>query len=143
MSQRPRVLSIVLAVLLIGVLVRHWTLVRGVYWNLTGDPLNPLWSPAVLTYLLVVGGFLVLLIASAVGLLRLRPWGIYCAYALVPVSTILHGISLIPFLSDLLPTRELGIAAVLILNLTFLTAVMILHTAYRRANRQGQQDAAT
>lgn len=143
MRQGPRILSIVLGALLFGVLVRNWALVPGLLRTLTDDSPHPLWSAPVLTYVVVVGGFLVLLAAAAIGLLRVRPWGIYCGYALVPVSTILHGIPLVPLVSDLLPTLQFRIAAVFVLNIAFLTAIVILHASLRRDARHKQHGLAT
>jgi hypothetical protein len=135
-SPLARVLSLLLALLLIGVLLRYWMLVPGFFRSLI-DPMNPPWTSAGFTYTAVVGGFLALLGGATIGLFRRRVWGVYCAYALVPVSTILHGIPLIPFVSDLLPTLQFRIAAVFVLNLMFLTGAVILHLEYRKARRGG------
>lgn len=64
MRQGARTLSIVLGVLLVGVLVRYWILVAGLFRRLADDGLNLLWSAPALTYVVVVGGFLVLLVAA-------------------------------------------------------------------------------
>jgi hypothetical protein len=85
MPRLPRIPSHILALLLIGMLLEHFALVPGFFRNLT-DPLNPIWSASTLTYAIVVGGFLVLLTATIVGFFQGRIWGVYCAYALVPVS---------------------------------------------------------
>jgi len=132
----PRVLSLFLVLLLIGVLLRSWRLVPGLVRNLT-DPLSSSWSVASLTYTVVVGGFLALLSGAMVGLLRHRMWGVYCAYALVPVSTVLLGIPLVPFVSDLLPGVQWRTVAVIVLNLTFFAATVLLHLEHRKSMREG------
>jgi hypothetical protein len=138
MVASTRALSIALAVLLIAVLLRYWVLVEGLFRIARTDP----WSQASLLNLLVVGLFLGLLIASIVGLLKMRIWGIYAIYALVPVSTVLHGIALVPFVSGLLPT-QLRIGAVFVLNLAFLGAALILHRSWRkRLNSYGSSSPA-
>lgn len=136
MPRLPLVFSRLLVILLVGVLLRHWALIPGFFRNLA-DPINPILSASSLTYSVVVGGFLGLLVGAIVGLLRRRIWGVYCAYALVPVSTILHSIPLIPFISDLLPTLEVRIAAVAILNLAFLAIAALLHLSYHRVASAG------
>lgn len=136
MSKTSRLLSLALVVLLIGVLVRYWVLVQGLF----------VWPRGInifMTYLAVVGVFIGLLLGSIVGLVRLRAWGFYCVYLLVPVSTVLHGIPLVPFVSDLLPSPGLRIWAVSILNVAFLTTAVISHWSFlrgRKLNAGGLRD---
>ena len=142
-SRRSQVLSTFLAVLLIGVLFRYWAVVEIFFRSLAASWSETPSGSALITTL-VVGGFLGLLAASVVGLFRRRKWGVYCAYALVPVSTMLHSIPLVPFVSDLLPNLQLRIAAVFVLNLIFLAATILLHVEYRRtAIRTEQLEGAT
>lgn len=131
-----RVLSLSLALLLLGVLLRSWGLAPGLFRTLT-DPSSPPWSVASLTYTGVVAGLLALLGGAVLGLFRHRLWGVYCAYALVPVSTLLLGIPLVPFVSDLLPGARLRTAGVIVLNATFLAATVILHREYRKSRSEG------
>lgn len=86
---------------------------------------------------LAIGVFLTLLVASLVGLLRVEPWGFFAAYLLVPVSTILHGIALVPFVGRLLPSPEARIWSVLVLNLAFLAAPVIAHRGVYKSRRTG------
>ena len=120
--RRARRIGRVLAASLGGVLVWKWVLVQIVFRNAP-------WSLVGAVTILFLG----LLIASIVGLLRMRPWGFYCAYVLVPVSTVLHGIALIPFIPELLPSQTLRIGSVLVLNVGFLVATVVAHLMSRRS----------
>ena len=118
---KPELLSKILAGLLVGVVVWKWALVR---IAVTNSP----WSFAGFAALL----FLLLAAASVIGLGRLKTWGFVCAYLLVPVSTFLHGIALVPFLTGLLPSPELEVWAVAILNVIFLAMVGGTHLLHAR-----------
>ncbi len=118
----PRGPSRILALLLVGVLLRNFVLVSGVIRGAAGALTSSGNAPGA-AYSVVVGGFLLLLGATIVGLFQRRLWGIYCAYALVPVSTILLAVPLIPFVLDLMPPRA-RVVAMPIVNLAFLAAVV-------------------
>lgn len=90
-----RVTPRVLAVLLIGVLASQWMLLRTAVTN-------PPWSSVGFMPLL----FVTLTVLSVVGLLRVREWGFYSAYLLVPFSTVFHGVALVPFVTDALPSLQ-------------------------------------
>jgi hypothetical protein len=119
--QRARVINVLLSASLVGVLVTNFVLLQMMFrvapWSLLG---------------IVLILFLGLLLGSIVGLLRMRPWGYWLAYALVPVSTILHGISLVPFVVELLPRLEWRIWAVFLLNGAFFVGILRSHWLYRR-----------
>ena len=119
---KPQLLARILAGLLFGTLVWKWALVRIAVTNLP-------WSFVGFAALL----FVFLSAASIVGLIRARKWGFVCAYLLVPISTFLHGIALVPFLTELVPTPELKLWAVAILNVIFLGTLFITHFLQTRA----------
>ena len=116
-----QLLTKILAGLLLGVLLWKWALVRIAFTNVP-------WSFVGFSALV----FLLLSVASIVGLLRLQTWGFACAYLLVPVSTFLHGIALVPFLTELLPSPELKLWAVAILNVVFLGTLVVTHLLQTR-----------
>jgi hypothetical protein len=64
----------------------------------------------------------------------MRAFGFYFAYLLVPVSTVLLSVPLVPFTS-LLPTLDLRIAAVAVVNVSFLVATAASHRMWSRAVR--------
>jgi hypothetical protein len=113
-----------LAVSLVGVVAWKWILIPIVFRN-------PPWSPVGSVSILFLG----LLVGSVAGLLKMRPWGFYCAYLLVPVSTMLLGIALVPFVTDWLPTRSLQVNSLFVLNVAFLVATAASHLMYRRSTR--------
>lgn len=115
-----RVTSRILAALLIGVLVSQWLLLRVAVTN-------PPWSAA--SFMSLV--FVILTIVSEVGLLRVREWGFYSAYLLVPFSALFHGVALVPFVTGALPVLQSRIWAVAVLNLLFFLAVAGTHWAVR------------
>lgn len=119
--QRARLLTLFLAACLIGVVVSNSVLIQQFFrvapWSLLG---------------VVLWLFFGLWVLSVIGLLWLRPWGFYSAYALVPVSTVLLGIALVPFVTGLLPRLEWRMWTVLILNIGFLGATVFAHWSYRR-----------
>ena len=124
MLSSATMISRILAALLAVVLFSSWELVAMLLRN-------PPWS--ILGVVIIL--FLSLLIGGLLGLLWLRPWGFYCAYLLVPVSTMLHGIPLVPFVTNLLPSPELRTWSVFILNFAFLVATIVAHLAYRTSTR--------
>ena len=117
-----RVAPRILAALLPGVLISKWVLLRIV---LTSVP----WSAAGFIALLFVG----LTVASAVGLVLLRNWGFLAVYLLAPFSTIFHGIALVPWITSALPTLEMRIWAVGVLNALFLITAAVAHWSLNRA----------
>jgi hypothetical protein len=124
-------LAKVLAALLIGVLAWKWRLVQIAVTN-------PPWSLVGLMPLALVA----LIVVTAIGLIRLREWGFFAAYVLVPFSTAFHGIALVPWLTNALPTLRLRIWAVFVLNTMFLTAAIWVHRKYRGSER-GERPTAT
>ena len=116
-----------LAALLVMVIVAQLELISMVLRN-------PPWS----MLSLMVIGFLALVVLSIAGLVRLAPWGFYAAYALVPFSTIFHGIALVPFVSRLLPTPEGRIWSVFVLNIAFLATLIIAHRGVLNARTTGR-----
>ena len=130
MPRLPRLHSRVLALLLVLVLFRYFRLPLG-FAIFLADGFRSM------SYGIVVGGFLALMAATITGLYQRRIWGVYCVYALVPVSTVLLSIPFIPFVTDLLPTLQMRIIALPIINSAFLVGVMALHLRYRRAIRDG------
>ena len=99
-----------------AVLLGKWPLVRIAVTN-------PPWSLVGFAALL----FVLLAAGSIIGLLRAKTWGLVCAYLLVPVSTFLHGIALVPFVTALLPSPELKVWAVVVVNVIFLVALVLTH----------------
>jgi hypothetical protein len=100
-----------LAALLSLVLVTHWRL-----WTmLVGRGPDLLFGMVALLF--------ALLVVSIAGLARRRAWGYYAVYALVPVATVLHGVSLVPLVPKLFPVagRFLAIGAI---NVTVLAAAL-------------------
>ena len=122
---KPQLLTKILAGLLVGVLASKWALVRIAVTNLP-------WSLVGFAALL----FVLLSMASIIGLLRLQTWGFVCAYLLVLVSTFLHGIALVPFLTEPLPSPELKLWAVVIVNVMFLGTLAVTHLAQARATER-------
>src|SRR5690606_24250549 len=110
-----------LALSLIGVALWKWVLIRIAFTN-------PPWSTIGFVSLL----FVPLLVGSVVGLLKTREWGFYAVYLLFPVSTILHGVALVPWVTDALPTQQLRIWSTAVLNLVFLAATILAHRMHRR-----------
>ncbi len=92
---------------------------------------------------ITIGVFLTLLVASVVGLMRVERWGFIAAYLLVPVSTILHGIALVPFVGSLLPSTEARIWSVFLLNVAFLAALMIAHRGVYKTGSAGHGNRRT
>lgn len=122
-----RVMSRVLAVLLIGALVPQWILLRMAVTN-------PPWTTAGFMALL----FVTLTVVSVLGLLRGREWGFYGAYLLVPFGTLAHGVALVPFVTAALPTLTLRIWGTALLNLLFFLAVAGTHWALRKDRVEGR-----
>jgi hypothetical protein len=118
---KPQLLTKILAALLLGVLASKWGLVRIAVTNLP-------WSSVGFATLL----FVLLSTASIVGLIRLQTWGFVYAYLLVPVSTFLHGITLVPFVTELLTSPELQSWAVAIVNVMFLGTLVVAHLLHAR-----------
>lgn len=81
----------------------------------------------------------VLFTTSAVGLLLGRGWGFFCFYALVAVATVFATLSLVPFLTDMVPQPWRG-WTVLACNLLVLWFAFRLHrarAALQRMNGRG------
>jgi hypothetical protein len=76
-----------------------------------------------------------LLIGAVIGLSRLRPWGYHCVYVLVPFSTLLLSISLIPHLPRPFPP-EVRPYVLVAANLAVLAAAVFAHVGYRRSARR-------
>ena len=124
MPKSAALLAKVLAALLIGVLAWKWVLVQVA-------ATNPPWSMVGSMSLALVA----LILVTAIGLICLREWGFFAAYVLVPFSTVIHGIALVPWLTEALPTLRLRIWAVSVLNLLFLFATIWVHWKYRSSER--------
>lgn len=112
----PLVLPRLLAVSLVLVAIRYWSVVRIAVSQ-------PPWTMVGFVSLV----FVVLLAAAAAGLFLQRKWGFVAAYLLVLVSTILHSIPLVPFVTDLLPGLDARTWGMVLLNLTFLVATATAH----------------
>jgi hypothetical protein len=104
-----------LAVLLLGVVIDRWRLLQ-----ILASPAD---SSALV--LLVTLSWLGLLLASVVGLLGARRWGPVSLLLLVLVSTVFHGIPLVPGVSRLLPAAVRP-GSVFILNLVVAAAAVLL-----------------
>lgn len=119
-------MNVVLSISLLGVLVDHAVLLPMVFRV-------PPWSSLGIVLIL----FLALLVGAVLGLMGMRVWGYWLAYALVPVSTVLPGVSLVPFVPDLIPGLEWRTRAVVVLNGAFLVAALISHRVHRRGTERG------
>jgi hypothetical protein len=80
------------------------------------------------TLSLINAAFLILLVGAIVGLYRVRPWGFISAYCLIPLATVLLGISFIPFLPRLFsfPTS----AVLMLLSNVAVLAVVLAHLRF-------------
>jgi len=110
-----------LALLLLGVLLERWRL-----FAVLATPFDA-GALLLIVTLLWIG----LLLASVAGLLGARPWGAAALLALVPVSTVLHGVPLVPGLSRLLPAAARP-TAVLVLNVLVALAALLVLRLLRR-----------
>jgi hypothetical protein len=122
-ARRARLLSRGLAVLLILLLIAD-------------APLVPmlLRSPVFSTLWAILAVHLGLLLAAIVGLLRVRPWGFYCLYVLVPFSTILLSISFVPHLPRPFPP-ELRPLVLTVANVAVLLVTAAAHASHRATRR--------
>jgi uncharacterized membrane protein (DUF2068 family) len=125
MTSRACLLSRGMAVALAAVLVRHYELYGWLAPSVRAS----------MDLIVIVGLFTGLALLSIVGLWRMRLWGVYSTYALVPFGTLFLSVPFIPFVSDLVPTPYLRIVAVLALNVTFLIATYALHRSHHRLAR--------
>ena len=112
-----------LAVLLVLVLAASWIEISIWLRELPRDPLSPL--------SLVMTAHLLLLAGSIVGLLRLRPWGFYLVYLMIPLSTVLLSISFLPLVPRLFPF-PLNSIVMSAMNLLVLVFVVSTHAKFRR-----------
>jgi hypothetical protein len=123
-----------LAVLMLLVLVTHWRMVEILVRQLPVDPFG--------TLSLLALAFTVLLVGSIAGLFLVRPWAFACVYLMIPASTVLLGISFVPFLPRFFPApaRSVGLIAA---NTLVLAATVLAHVGYRRAGgrRAGERPA--
>jgi len=113
--------SRVVALTLVLVLAERWQLVT----FLAPKNATPL-------LFIVSGLWLALMLASIVGLFQHQRWGVWSLIALVPVSTILHGIPLIPFATAAFPL-EMRPFVMTAANILVLLVALVLHKAQAKS----------
>lgn len=110
-------LTRILPFVLLGSLLEHWEMIRFAFvaWRDTmfGWGLSVVW--------------LVLILTSIVGIRARRRWGAVSLVALMPVSTVMLGVSLVPLVTSVFP---LGVRpwVMMLLNVLVLVAAIVLAT---------------
>ena len=119
-----------MALLLLIVLVERWDLVAG---------LTARNAPG--TLFVVSALWLALMLTSIVGLFSHQRWGVWSLIALVPVSTILHSVPLVPFVSAAFPLEMRPFVMIAANILVLLVAVVLLKTALRGQERSSARES--
>ena len=120
----------VLAGVLLLDLISSWRYVTTLFRNPSAD------------LVVVLTLFFLLMVGSLVGLALLREWGFYVTYPFLCASTILLGEPVVPGITRLLPTLELRIASVFIINVAFLAVVVWTHWMYRSTKQRNGELSA-
>ena len=110
-------LSRILPFVLLGTLLEHWDLVR---FAVTA------WRHTMLGFGVSLA-WLMLILASIVGIRARRRWGALSLIALMPVSTVMLGVSLVPLVTSVFPV---GVRpyVLMLLNVLVLVAAVVLAT---------------
>jgi len=111
-----------MALLLVLVLVERWELVSAVTAGY-----------AAATLFMVSALWLALMFASIVGLLWDQRWGAWSLIALVPVSTILHSVPLVPFVTAAFPL-EMRPFVMIAMNIVVLLLALVLQRAQAQSS---------
>jgi hypothetical protein len=110
-------LSRIIPFVLLGTLLDHWEMIRFVFTS---------WDDTKLGFGLSLA-WLVLLLASVIGIRAGRRWGALSLIVLMPVSTIMLSVSLVPFLTSIVPAAARPYV-MMALNLLMLIAAIVLAT---------------
>ena len=116
---RQNALGLMLALALVAVCVERWPIA----WM----AMTP-WRGSLLAFA-VSAAWLGLLVASMAGLLLGRRWGAICLVALVPVSTVLHGVPLVPFVTKAFPLESRWPLVIGLNVVVLLCAIVLLRPA--------------